>query len=152
MCEIVGVSPDLIKHNDGGGAQYVMKNTTPSYWLKVYEDSNKLWHFFEKQKAEGKDNKLQLWTAEMWATLWVAYQFGFRVKNHKDLDFAMGPNPISDIDRLKIYHNAGVTDNIKETHFFKGEYINKFPTEIRETILNSNCSYWYAQQIKKFIC
>jgi hypothetical protein len=151
MCEIIGVSPDLIKHNDGGGAQYVMKNTTPAYWLKVYEDSNKLWHFFEKQKAEGKDNKIQTWVAEMFATLWVGYQFGNRIKNHKELDFIMGPNPIAEIGKVKIYHNAGVTDTIKETHFFKGEYTNRYPIEFRPTLSDANATHWYVQQIKKFI-
>jgi hypothetical protein len=151
MCEIVGVSPDLIKHNDGGGAQYVMKNTTASYWLKVYEDSNKLWKFFEKQKAEGKDNGLQLWTAEMWATLWVGYQFGFRIRNHKELDFIMAPNDILDLERVKIYHNAGVTDSLKEKMFYKGEYISKYPTELRETLSDQNATHFYVQQIKKTI-
>lgn len=149
MCEIVGISPELVKHNDGGGAQYVVKKTTPAFWLKVYEDSNKLWSFFQKQKSEGKDNGLQLWTAEMWATLWVAYQFGCRVRNHEELNFIMGTNHISDIEKVKIYHNAGVTDKIKDTHFFKGEYINEYPLKLRETLREDNSSYWYVKQIKK---
>jgi hypothetical protein len=152
MCEIVGVSPDLIKHNDGGGAQYVIKNTTPAYWLKVYEDSNKLWHFFEKQKAEGKDNNLQLWTAEMWATLWVAYQFGYRIRNHQELKFTMGPHPIAELKDCKIYHNAGVTDALKEKMFFKGEYINRYPKDLRTTYEeNKYASEFYLAAIKKYL-
>jgi hypothetical protein len=148
MCETVGVSPDLVKHNDGGGAQYIIKKSTASYWLKVYEDSNKLYKLFQNSKNTGG---IQVWTAEMWATLWVAYQFGKRVKNHKELDFIMGTNNISDIEKVKIYHNAGVTDKIKTTHFYKGEYTNQYPLKIRDTLKNDNSSWWYLQQIKKYI-
>jgi hypothetical protein len=152
MCEIVGVNPDMIKHNDGGGAQYVMKNTTASYWLKVYEDSDKLWKFFEKQKADKKDNNLQLWTAEMWATLWVGYQFGFRIRNHEELKFCMGPNDIKDLETHKIYHNAGVTDAHKEKMFYKGEYISKYPYELRTTYEdNKYASQFYWESIKKYL-
>jgi hypothetical protein len=150
MCEIVGISPDLVKHNDGGGAQYIMKHTTAAYWLKVYEDSNKLWHYFEKQKEEGKVNNLQIWTAEMWATLWVGYQFGYRIVNHKELDFTMAPHLIKELKEVNIFHNAGVTDGYKEVMFFKGEYISKYPIQLRTTYEeNKYASQFYWESIKK---
>jgi hypothetical protein len=118
------------------------------YWLKVYEDSNKLYQLFKSRTDTGG---IQVWTAEMWATLWVAYQFGKRVKNHKELDFIMGTNNIADVEKVKIYHNAGVTDKIKETHFFKGEYTNKYPLTFRNTLRKNNASWWYVEQIKKYV-
>ena len=152
MCEIIGVDPLLVKHLDGGGAQYVIKNTNASYWLKVYEDSNKLWHFFEQQKQKGKDGDLQLWTAEMWATLWVGYQFGYRIKNHKELDFAMSTCHISNVDKIKIVHNNGITESMKNDYFFKGEFVNKRPTESNlKEYKTDRCNSFYVNEIKKYI-
>lgn len=151
MCDVVGISGSLVKHLDGGGAQYVIKNTTPSYWLKVYEDSNKLWHFFQQQVKDGKDGKIQVWTAEMWATLWVAYQFGFRVKNHKELDFAMATCHISKLDNVKIVHNNGITADIKDKAFFKGEFTSKYPTNLRQYETGIRCSDFYVDWVKKVI-
>lgn len=154
MCEIIGVDPNLIKHLDGGGAQYIIKNTNASYWLKVYEDSNKLWHFFEKQKAEGKDGDLQLWTAEMWATLWVGYQFGYRIKNHKELNFAMSTDPLSVLDKgdIKIVHNNGITGEMSGNYFFKGEFVNKRPVESNLKEYKTNlCNTFYLNEVKKYV-
>jgi hypothetical protein len=149
MCKIVGIPDEFVRFNMGIGAQYIIKNSTPSYWLKVYEDSNKLYKYL-MDNNKGVEYPIQIWTAEMWATLWVAWQFGHRTKIHEDLNFVMATNGRQEIEKVKIFHNAGVTNELKDKMFYKGEYFSKYPTNLPE-YNQTYASAWYVEQIRKYV-
>lgn len=149
MCDIVGIPANYVKFNEGGGAQYVVKKTTASYWLKVYEDSNKLYKYLA-ERNKGIPECIQVWTAEMWATLWVAWQFGFITKIHDELKFIFATNAYDDVSKCKILHNAGVTQRNSKEMFFKGDYSNGYPKNDLK-YEDKFASYYYYEQVKKHL-
>ena len=53
----------------------------------------------------------------------------------KELDFSWATDTITIYEKRPILHMAGVTDDLKTTKFYKGEYINVDPIEkIKENI------------------
>ena len=144
MAYIVGVSVDEIKliNNQCIGAQYIMTKPSKEYFHKVYMDSIKLWLYIKD-----KDTNLQKWTVEMWSTLWNMIYFGIMPRVTDDLDFTWATDSVEEWDNNKIFHNAGVTDDMKDM-FFKGSYINKDPfNEDIDYINKDKASYKYAQLI-----
>lgn len=146
MADIVGVTIDDIKkiNNNSIGAQYIISQPSAEYFKKVYEDSIKLW-----LHIKDKDTNLQKWTAEMWSTLWNMIYFNKMPKVSKDMDFTWATDSIDVWDKNKIYHNAGVTQDMKDM-FFKGSYVRKTPfnTDI-DYINKEKSSYEYAKLIKE---
>ena len=123
MAGIVGVtveSLETINHNSGG-AQWLIKNPSTDYWKKVYEDSNKLFHYFKRL-----DSNIQKWTAEMWAQLWNMMYFNIGPKVSDEMEFCWATDPVHRWEETKIMHNAGVTEKDK-TLFFKGKYVDTSP-------------------------
>src|SRR5699024_11730931 len=82
-----------------------------------------------------KDTNLQKWTAEMWATLWNMPLFDVMPRAKKEMEFTWATDSIEKWNKNKIYHNAGVTQDMKDM-FFKGDYINK--EDRKSTRLNSS--------------
>jgi hypothetical protein len=123
MCRRIGVNPEVIRNqNPVCGAQWVISNPTFEYWLKVYEDSTKLYKYLNSLS----NCDIQKWTAEMWAQLWNAYYFGRTTETSSELDFCWATDKVDRYYETKIYHNAGVVDS-KQSLFFKGQYIHKSP-------------------------
>ena len=92
MLEIADISEDIVRsnNNNAGGAQYLIKNVTPELMDEVVEMSHKLWiemSAVNEAKDYGDDYPLQIWTAEMWAMLWVPWKKGIMTAVAKDLDF-----------------------------------------------------------------
>jgi len=153
MVEVVGISAEAVKSNklSSGGAQYILSNTTPTYWQKVYEDSNKLYWLMDRESKSSFTGAypIQKWCAEMWATLWNLWYFGAQTEVHKELGFCFATAPILDWDKNKILHNAGVTESERHKMFFKGAYIDKPPyDEDLSFVQPQYCSYKYAENIK----
>lgn len=123
MSSIVGVSMNRIKsiNENSIGAQYVIASPTAEYWQKVYEDSNKLWQYFKTL-----DTTLQIWTAEMWSTLWNMLYFGIYPRASEELEFCWATDDMHRWYETKIMHNAGVCDDM-ERLFFKGKYVETSP-------------------------
>ena len=144
MVYIVGVSVDEIKliNSQNIGAQYIMTKPSKEYFHKVYIDSIKLWKYIKN-----KDTNLQKWTVEMWATLWNMIFFEIMPRISDDLEFAWATDSRLDWYENKIYHNAGVTEDMKDM-FFKGDYINKDPfNEDFSHIDKGTASYEYTKLI-----
>lgn len=144
MSEIVGVSIEDIKsmNNDSIGAQYIISKPSSEYFKKVYEDSIKLWKY-----VKDKDTNLQKWTVEMWATLWNMPLFDVMPRAKKEMEFTWATDSIEKWNKNKIYHNAGVTQDMKDM-FFKGDYINKDPfNEDFSHINKDKASYEYTKLI-----
>ena len=137
MANVIGVDVDVVKENqvNSGGGQYLIKNTTCELWDKIYKDSTTLYNkMFEYQrKFPISHGQIQFWTAEMWSVLWNLWLYGIETKIVKDLDFSWATDTIETYDSKPILHMAGVTDDLKTTKFYKGDYINIDPIEKLKT-------------------
>ena len=144
MAEIVGISIDDVKrmNKNSIGAQYIMSKPTSEYFKKVYEDSIKLWLY-----VKDRQTNYQKWCQEMVATLWNMPYFEKMPRVSKDMEFTWATDDIKKWDENKIYHNAGVTNDMKDM-FFKGDYINKDPFNEDFSHINRNkASYEYTKLI-----
>lgn len=156
MCDIVGIHPDIVEANEAfsGGAQYIMKGVTADFFDKVEKDSEKLYKEITsmnevKKKRNPNYHELQIWCADMWALLWNAWLKGKRTHVVKDMDFCFATDNIQRWDSVYIFHNAGVTSQLKKTLFFKGDYISKLPyLENFDNFKNVYCGNRYAEIIK----
>jgi hypothetical protein len=150
MCQIVGIEPEIVEKNDNdaGGAQLIVKNTTPEFWDKVEKDSEKLYQLMiSTSNKYNPEYPIQAWTAEMWSTLWNSWLFGHETKIIKKMNFSWATDPIKKWGESSIYHNAGaVIDN--GTYFLKTKYqMSPFNKDIKCT--DTYCSYNYVKEIKE---
>ena len=133
MAEIVGINPEIIKINqdNSGGGQYIIKNTDSKIWKKIYLDCTPLYNqMLDYQKRFPiHPGEIQFWTAEMWSLLWNLWYYGFETKVVNDLSFSWATDNIDAYLKHPILHMAGVTENLKSTKFYKGDFINQNPLE-----------------------
>jgi hypothetical protein len=161
MAEIVGIDPQVAVRNQksSGGAQYLLKGIDVAYWRKVERDSLALYKYFcEREAAERKTlrpeqlatyNPIQKWCADMWAVLWSLWARGRETALAPELSFSWPTQPARDWEQHNIFHNAGVTEPLKATHFYKGEYINRDPFQADlDYVRPEHCSWRYAQAIR----
>jgi len=140
MADVVGLDVKTIKDNqeNSGGGQYIIKNTDYKLWDKIYKDCTPLYDQMLDYQRRFPINpgQIQFWTAEMWSLLWNLWLNKNETKITKDLDFSWATDDIKKYEETPILHMAGVTDNLKGTKFYKGEYINVDP--IKSLINNPN--------------
>jgi hypothetical protein len=131
MAEVVGIDVNIIKDNqeNSGGGQYLIKNTTSDLWCKIYCDCTPLYdQMMDYQKRFPiNPGQIQFWTAEMWSLLWNLWLHNIETKITDKLDFSWATDTIEKYEKSPILHMAGVTENLKTTKFFKGDYINVDP-------------------------
>lgn len=149
MCNIVGISPELVEKNDqdAGGAQYIMKGVTAQYWEKVYTDSEALYNLMIATASQyNPSHPIQAWTADMWAVLWNGWLAENEIKIDKSLEFSWASDPIARWDSTNIFHNAGVVKNDGK-HFSKNHYqISPFN---KQTLGEPESASWnYILEIK----
>lgn len=145
MAEICGISVEQMKNVPGIGAHLILTNPTAAFWERCYNDSNKLYHYFETL-----DSNVQKWTAEMWVQLWGWVREGKRIVHSTELDFCMPTDDIVKWDEVKILHNAGVTESSEL--FFKGNYVDHTPFgENFNYVRKDKCSIKYVEAIEKVI-
>jgi hypothetical protein len=133
MSDIVGLEVDVIKQNqeNSGGGQYLIKNTTCEMWDKIYKDSTNLYNQMMdyQRRFPISPGEIQFWTAEMWAVLWNLWIYGLETKVTRELDFSWATDSIVVYNKRPILHMAGVTDDLKNRKFYKGDFINVDPIE-----------------------
>ena len=133
MADTIGISVDLIKENqkNSGGGQYIIKNTDYKLWEKIYLDSFTLYNnmLIYQRKFPINPGQIQFWTAEMWAVLWNLWLHNFKTKVVNELSFSWATDNVDVYKKHPILHMAGVTDDLKKTKFYKGEYINVDPIQ-----------------------
>lgn len=133
MSNIVGISVDKIKQNqpNSGGGQYIIKNTNSSIWEKIYLDCTPLYNqMLDYQKRFPiNPGEIQFWTAEMWSLLWNLWLHGYETQIIDELSFSWATDSLDVYNNHPILHMAGVTDNLKSTKFYKGDFINVNPLE-----------------------
>ena len=161
MLQIADIDEQLVRNNqqNSGGAQYLFKNVKTQYWDDVVNLSHKLYHNITKlneKEVELRKSKdindsyvpIQIWTAEMWALLWVAWKQGKETRVVKELDFTWATDPIEKWDLNSIFHNAGVVNN-SSGMFYKGDYISKSPKDSNLSLDPKKASYNYYQMLQK---
>lgn len=162
MCDIIGIKTETVKENqeNSGGGQYIIKNTNHSLWYKVYKDSTSLYNQMLSYQKRFPINpgQIQFWTAEMWSLLWNLWLNGKKTKITKDLDFSWATDNIERYEKTPILHMAGVTEGLRGSKFYKGDYINIDPIEkLKEDInhfdyIDSNsATIKYIEVMKSFI-
>ena len=162
MASVIGVDVDTIKENqeNSGGGQYLIKNTNSELWDKIYKDSSLLYEQMLNyhQKFPISPGEIQFWTAEMWSLLWNLWLYGFETKVTNKLDFSWATDNVDIYEQKPILHMAGVTENLKSTKFYKGEYINVDPIEeLRKNskhfdyIDSNSATIKYIDNIKSYI-
>jgi hypothetical protein len=162
MSEVIGVDVDIIKTNqkNSGGGQYLIKNSNCELWDKIYKDSIKLYdQMLNYQKRFPiSPGQIQFWTAEMWALLWNLWMYGFETKITDEMSFSWATDDIKKYEQHPILHMAGVTDNLKTTKFYKGDYINIDPIlKMRENpnhfdyINKDSSTIKYMENMKSYI-
>ena len=94
----------------------------------------------------------------MWAVLWTYWNRKKQTVVDKSLDFSWGVSTVLDYNRLNIFHLAGVTSNMKDKHFYKGEYSGKNVfTEYRKNknifshINKNSATIEYVNVIKEYV-
>jgi hypothetical protein len=162
MLDVIGVDEETVKINqtNSGGAQYLLKNVDYKIWEKIYDDCPKLYETmvnFDRQNRIPSGG-VQMWTSDMWSLLWNLWLSGYKTKITKELDFSWATDSISKYEKHPILHMAGVTDNLKDTKFYKGEYINVDPIQkLKENqnhfnyIDNDSATIKYIEVMKSFI-
>jgi hypothetical protein len=127
MVDVVGVSVECVECNqfNSGGGQYLIKGTDWVIWQKIYHDCAPLYDqmLSYQRRFPISPGEIQFWTAEMWSLLWNLWYFGKETIVTSDLDFSWATDSIDVYNKKPILHMAGVTDNLKDTKFYKGEYI-----------------------------
>ena len=133
MADTIGISVDLIKENqkNSGGGQYIIKNTDYKLWEKIYLESFTLYNnmLIYQRKFPINPGQIQFWTAEMWSVLWNLWLHNFKTKVVNELSFSWATDNVDVYKKHPILHMAGVTDDLKKTKFYKGEYINIDPIQ-----------------------
>ena len=160
--QVIGISVDVIKNNqdNSGGGQYIIKNTDWKMWEKIYMDCAPLYDQMLDYQRRFPINpgQIQFWTAEMWSILWNTWWWGIETRLTKELDFCWATDNIDCCSYNPILHMAGVTDDKKDTLFFKGEYIKDNPIKLLQRdincfdyVENNSTTFKYINEMKKII-
>jgi hypothetical protein len=162
MANIVGLDVEIIKENqlNSGGGQYLIKNTNYKLWEKIYMDCAPLYNQMLNYHRRFPINQgqIQFWTAEMWSLLWNLWKFNYKTKITEEFGFSWATDPIVVYNQKPILHMAGVTDDLKSTKFYKGDFINVNPIEkLKESpnyfdyIDKGSSTIKYIEVMKSFI-
>jgi len=159
MCDVVGISSDLVKarQNQSGGAQYFFRDMTYEFWNEVEDINNRLYKLFiDYEKRYPIEKHIQKWTADMWGCLWLYWKKGNMTIVDKDLQFSWATGTDTDYNTRPIFHLAGVTAQMRKV-FYKGNYNNNSVFEeynkdrgIFDHISNTSATKLYTDVIKEY--
>ena len=162
MANVIGLDVEVIKENrkNAGGGQYLIKNTDADLWDKIYRESTLLYdQMLDYQKRFPiSPGEIQFWTAEMWSLLWNLWLDGHKTEITKELDFSWATDSIEIYEKRPILHMAGITNDLKTTKFYKGDYINLDPImKLKENpnyfdyIESNSATIKYIDNMKSYI-
>lgn len=129
LTSVIGISREIAEanNNNSGGAQYFLKNIDANFWKKVMNDCIVIRSYLQhinKEFFKDENSGFQSWCADMWAVLWNLWLRDQETKNIPEMDFSWATDSIEKVDRLGLFHNAGITS--QTTHgfpaFYKGAY------------------------------
>ncbi|HLR38036.1 MAG TPA: galactosyltransferase-related protein [Chitinophagaceae bacterium] len=141
MCDLIGISPKRVSDNDNncGGAQYLLKNISTSFWQKMEGDCEKMYQYlndinkkkkYQLEKHKGRPfsySGIQAWCADMWCLFWNALYFKKNIKISKELDFCWAISDLDSWQKKKILHYSGAVEEKDKDFFRKLNYVNYPP-------------------------
>lgn len=146
----VGINREIAEkyNNHSGGAQYLLKNIDVSFWEKMVGDTLMIRKYLlatNRKYFKNENEGFQSWCADMWGLLWGLWARGVETKVIPEMEFSWAPDPLDKVNRLGIYHNAGITgENIMGyPTFYKGKYhegADPFEDASLQNILNNETS------------
>jgi hypothetical protein len=145
----------IMKNNENsGGAQYILKNITYTFWEDVEKDSlnirDYLKNHINKKYFKSENEGYQSWTADMWAMNFNLWKRGMVTEVSPELSFSWATDLISVYEKYPIMHNAGAELSGSPKIFYKGAYINTTPYSINFDAVDPNfASFKYAEAIKE---
>jgi hypothetical protein len=111
-------------------------------FMKGFPPYNPMDAFYHK-------NRIQVWTAGMWAELWCLWKHGQNVLETKDLDFSWGTSDFQTYLNRPFLHNAGVMSNMTNL-FNKSAYKTRMPFNDDFSSIRPDCaSYMYVKELKE---
>jgi hypothetical protein len=129
ITSLIGINREIAEANNdnSGGAQYFLKNVDSAFWHKVMNDCiiiRKYLQHINKQFFASEDKGFQSWCADMWAVLWNLWLRDIETKNISEMDFSWASDSIEKVEKLGMFHNAGITSRDMKTYpaFYKGLY------------------------------
>lgn len=157
MLAVVGLDKKKLEgeNHHSGGAQYVLKGITASFWDKIERDSEslfvlmkgfnvKLWEqeYPKNRIYRSRTNGIQAWCADMWAVLWNLWLLDLKVEIHTEMNFSWPYSPIEEWSKVAIQHYSGDMKD-KDKYFNKVKYLNYSPwyDDELDVIPQDNCSY-----------
>lgn len=150
---ICGITREIAEHYNmhSGGAQYLLKNIDAEFWQHVMEDCIAIRIFLmdvNRKFFESENAGFQSWCADMWAVLWNLWRRGDETKVVPEMEFCWASDPITKLERLGIFHNAGiVSDSMGEIPtFYKGKYHGG-----RDPFTDSHLEYVYNNEKSKML-
>lgn len=111
ICGLLSLTPEEVMEQDenAGGAQYILKNCTAEFWLKVENDCELLFTYLHnRQKHSTRIHEgLQIWCTDMWVIWWNAILQNRKFRIHPTLDFCWADSPSDELKKKKILHYTG---------------------------------------------
>lgn len=159
---MVGINRQICEKNNlhSGGTQYLFKNIDAEYWERVLDNILPVLKYLRsinKQYFASESKGFQSWTSDMWLVLWELWRRGQETKVVKELDFCWVHDPITKLEKMGIYHNAGATNEGTEDFpiFYKGKYhtgTNPFTDPHLDKMLNNetsmkHCTGYYVKKL-----
>jgi len=155
MCRVVGINEEVVRSREdqSGGAQYIMKGVDWMFFEKVERDCDQLFRRISalsglKRSTDPNYHDLQIWCADMWAVLWNAWMRGYTTQVIPEMDFCWATDPVERFDERYIFHNAGVTQETRHTHFYKAEHVGSVPYGIDNKYDQTKASFRYYTLMK----
>lgn len=146
LASVIGISREICEENElnSGGAQYLLKNITASFWSKVMNDCIVIRTYLQRVNRdffESESKGFQSWCADMWAVLWNLWYSNREVKVVPEMNFAWAPEPIEKLQTCGIFHNAGV--NSYQMEYGVDEQGNKlfYPAFYKAAYANGNSPF-----------
>lgn len=159
---MVGINRKVCEKNnlDSGGTQYLFKNIDVEYWERVYDNIIPVLQYLRsinRQFFANESKGLQSWTIDMWLVLWELWRRGQETKIVPELDFAWVHDPLTKLEKVSIYHNAGATSPFTGDMpvFYKGKYHRGEDPMLDphlDLVLNDekakkHCTWYYASKL-----
>lgn len=154
LTSMIGISREIAEANNehSGGAQYFLKNVDANFWHKVMNDCiiiRKYLQFINREFFASEEAGFQSWCADMWAVLWNLWLKDIETKNIPEMEFSWASDPIEKVERLGLFHNAGITQQNMGTYpaFYKGAYHtgkDPFRDTHMQTVLNDETAKKYG--------
>lgn len=156
MTDIVGIPNSIVKsrQDQSGGCQYIMKGVDEVFFDKMERDCIKLYKDItalniKKKQEDPNHHELQIWCSDMWAILWGAWLRGYNTNIIPEMDFCWATDTANKWDEKYIFHNAGVTEGIRDSFFYKADFRDKYPyLHDGSNYDTSKASYKYFEIIK----